>query len=158
MGPLPGIAEPAVPEPGPGEVRIKQTAIGLNFIDAYMRSGLYPQDRLPFIPGTEGAGVITALGEGVRTLLLSPQGRPFDQAFARDLAAAADGFVLVCGRYEGIDERVAEFLATEELSLGDFVLTGGEVAALAVVEALYRSAREGKQVDVARIRLEKSNK
>lgn len=60
--------EADVGEPGPGEVRIKQTAIGLNFIDAYMRSGLYPQDRLPFIPGTEGAGVITALGEGVRTL------------------------------------------------------------------------------------------
>lgn len=57
-----------VGEPGPGEIRIKQTAIGLNFIDAYMRSGLYPQDELPFIPGTEGAGVITALGEGVRSL------------------------------------------------------------------------------------------
>ncbi|ODR98701.1 quinone oxidoreductase [Methyloceanibacter methanicus] len=60
--------EAEIGDPGPGEIRIEQTAIGLNFIDAYMRSGLYPQDALPFIPGTEGAGIVTALGEGVRTL------------------------------------------------------------------------------------------
>jgi NADPH2:quinone reductase len=57
-----------VGEPGPGEVKIKQTAIGLNFIDVYQRSGLYPQPSLPFIPGMEGGGVVTALGQGVRDL------------------------------------------------------------------------------------------
>jgi NADPH2:quinone reductase len=57
----------AVPPPGPGEILIRHTAIGLNFIDVYHRSGLYPLP-LPFTPGTEGAGVVEALGEGVTTL------------------------------------------------------------------------------------------
>jgi len=70
-------------------------------------------------------------------VLLSPRGRRFDQDAARRLARL-DRLVLLCGRYEGIDERVAEGIATEELSLGDFVLTGGETAALAVVEAAVR--------------------
>jgi tRNA (guanine37-N1)-methyltransferase len=70
-------------------------------------------------------------------VLLSPRGRRFDQETAGRFAAL-ERLVLLCGRYEGIDERVAETLATEELSLGDFVLTGGETAALAVVEATVR--------------------
>jgi tRNA (guanine37-N1)-methyltransferase len=70
-------------------------------------------------------------------VLLSPRGRRFDQAAARRFAGL-ERLVLLCGRYEGIDERVARQLATEELSLGDFVLTGGETAALAVVEATVR--------------------
>ena len=70
-------------------------------------------------------------------VLLSPRGRPFDQAAAERYAGLAH-LVLLCGRYEGIDERVREGLASEEVSLGDFVLTGGEVAALAVVEASVR--------------------
>jgi len=70
-------------------------------------------------------------------VLLSPRGRRFDQGAARRFARL-DRLVLLCGRYEGIDERVAGELATEELSLGDFVLTGGEVAALAVAEATVR--------------------
>jgi tRNA (guanine37-N1)-methyltransferase len=70
-------------------------------------------------------------------VLLSPRGRPFDQGAARRFAGL-ERLVLLCGRYEGIDERVADELATEELSLGDFVLTGGETAALAVVEATVR--------------------
>jgi NADPH2:quinone reductase len=60
--------EVEVGDPGPGEVRIRQTAIGLNYIDVYVRTGLYPQPSLPFIPGMEGAGVVTAVGEGVRDL------------------------------------------------------------------------------------------
>jgi tRNA (guanine37-N1)-methyltransferase len=76
-------------------------------------------------------------GEKDSVVLLSPRGRRFDQKAARRLSAL-DRIMLLCGRYEGIDERVAESLATEELSLGDFVLTGGEVAALAVVEATVR--------------------
>jgi NADPH:quinone reductase len=54
--------------PGPGEVRVRQTAIGLNYIDVYARTGFYPQPSLPFIPGVEGAGIITAVGEGVKDL------------------------------------------------------------------------------------------
>jgi len=70
-------------------------------------------------------------------LLLSPAGRRFDQAFAEELAAGP-GFSLLCGRYEGVDERVREHLCDGEVSLGDFVLNGGEVAALAVIEAVAR--------------------
>jgi len=70
-------------------------------------------------------------------LYLSPAGRRFDQSVARELAAT-EGFSLLCGRYEGIDERVREHLVDDELSLGDFVLGGGEVAAMAVLEAVGR--------------------
>ncbi len=76
-------------------------------------------------------------GEGEAVVLLSPRGRPLDQAGLRRLAALSR-LVLLCGRYEGIDERVSEGVATEEVSLGDFVLTGGEVAALAIVEGAVR--------------------
>jgi tRNA (guanine37-N1)-methyltransferase len=75
--------------------------------------------------------------DGEAIVLLSPRGRRFDQQTARRYAKL-ERLVLLCGRYEGIDERVSEQLASEELSLGDFVLTGGETAALAVVEATVR--------------------
>ena len=68
-------------------------------------------------------------------LLLSAAGRPFDQAMARELAAG-DGFSLLCGRYEGIDQRVADHLCDGEISIGDYVLAGGEAAVLVMVEAL----------------------
>ncbi len=70
-------------------------------------------------------------------LLLSPGGRRFDQAAARELAAG-DGFSLLCGRYEGVDQRVSDHLVDGELSVGDVVLAGGELPALAVVEAVTR--------------------
>jgi tRNA (guanine37-N1)-methyltransferase len=70
-------------------------------------------------------------------VLLSPQGRRFDQAEARRLSAAGH-VVLLCGRYEGIDERVREMVATEELSIGDFVVSGGEGPALLVIDAVSR--------------------
>lgn len=78
-------------------------------------------------------------GPGPRdaVVLLSPRGRRFDQATA-ERYAGLERLVLLCGRYEGVDERVREGLATEELSLGDFVLTGGEIAAVAVIEASVR--------------------
>lgn len=79
-----------------------------------------------------------AAGRGARTILLTPQGAPFDQARARELAATEDVLLLVCGRYEGFDERIRLALADEELALGDFVLLGGEVAAMAVIEAVAR--------------------
>ncbi len=70
-------------------------------------------------------------------LLMSPSGKPFSQAYAHELAQLS-GFALLCGRYEGVDQRVRDHLVDGELSLGDFVLGGGEVAALAVVEAVTR--------------------
>jgi tRNA (guanine37-N1)-methyltransferase len=72
----------------------------------------------------------------VRAVLLSPQGRRFDQAYAHELAAETS-VVLVCGRYQGVDERARRAIG-EELSVGDFVLSGGEVAAMAVIEATAR--------------------
>ncbi|MGH9113264.1 MAG: tRNA (guanosine(37)-N1)-methyltransferase TrmD [Acidimicrobiales bacterium] len=70
-------------------------------------------------------------------LFLGPAGRRFDQAAARELAAL-DGFSLLCGRYEGVDQRVRDHLCDGELSVGDVVLAGGEVAAMLVVEAVSR--------------------
>ena len=70
--------------------------------------------------------------------LLSPSGRRFDQTVAAELAGRAGGFSLLCGRYEGVDQRVADHLVDGELSVGDFVLAGGELAALVVVEAVGR--------------------
>ena len=69
--------------------------------------------------------------------LLDPGGRRFDQALAAELAAS-EGFSLLCGRYEGVDERVRSHLVDAELSIGDFVLAGGEAAAFVVVEAVTR--------------------
>jgi tRNA (guanine37-N1)-methyltransferase len=81
---------------------------------------------------------VESLGEGPkRVILLSPAGRSFDQAMARELAAEG-WLVLVCGRYEGVDERVVDGLPAEEVSIGDFVLAGGEVAALVLLEAVTR--------------------
>jgi len=74
---------------------------------------------------------------GAKVILLSAQGRKFDQAAARRLSQERE-IVLLCGRYEGVDERVAEHLADEELSVGDFVLSGGELAAAIVVDAVSR--------------------
>jgi tRNA (guanine37-N1)-methyltransferase len=72
-------------------------------------------------------------------LLLGPAGRRFDQAWGRELAES-DGFSLLCGRYEGVDQRVRDHLVDGELSIGDYVLSGGEVAAMAVLEAVSRLA------------------
>lgn len=74
---------------------------------------------------------------GSRVVLTTPRGRRFDQRLAGELAAQP-GLIIVCGRYEGIDERVRELFDAEEVSLGDFVLTGGEIAAMAMVDAVAR--------------------
>ncbi|MFZ1626601.1 MAG: tRNA (guanosine(37)-N1)-methyltransferase TrmD [Candidatus Moraniibacteriota bacterium] len=74
---------------------------------------------------------------GTHIILLSAKGRPFDQVKARELAQY-DRLVLLAGRYEGVDERVAEHLVDEELSIGPFVLTGGELGAMVVVDAVAR--------------------
>jgi tRNA (guanine37-N1)-methyltransferase len=79
-----------------------------------------------------------ALGEGSRrVLLLSPAGRRLDQALVRELAEEP-WLVLICGRYEGVDERIVDGLPAEEVSIGDYVLSGGEVPALVLLEAVTR--------------------
>ncbi|HSR06161.1 MAG TPA: tRNA (guanosine(37)-N1)-methyltransferase TrmD [Bryobacteraceae bacterium] len=75
--------------------------------------------------------------EGSKVILLSAQGKKFDQAKARGFSGLKE-LLLICGRYEGVDERVAEHLADEELSIGDYVLSGGELAAAVVVDAVAR--------------------
>ncbi len=72
-----------------------------------------------------------------KTVLLTPQGRVFDQRMAQELASS-DGLVLVCGRYEGVDERVCHDLVDYEISIGDYVLTGGELAAMIIIDAVTR--------------------
>ncbi len=74
---------------------------------------------------------------GVRVSLLSPQGRPLDQQAVRELASR-DELILVCGRYEGIDERLIELEIDEEWSIGDYVLSGGELAAAVLIDAVTR--------------------
>ena len=81
---------------------------------------------------------IQAGGDPLRTLLPSPRGRVFDQKWAEELSRERRTIVLVCGHYEGVDERVRIGLSAEEVSLGDFVLTGGELAALTVLDATIR--------------------
>src|SRR5579864_175040 len=76
-------------------------------------------------------------GQGRKVILLSAQGRRFDQARAREFSGLSE-LLLICGRYEGVDERVAEHLADEEISIGDYVLSGGELAAAVVVDAVAR--------------------
>jgi tRNA (guanine37-N1)-methyltransferase len=82
-------------------------------------------------------GAVEAVDPPRPLYYLGPAGRRFDQGVARELAAG-EGFSLLCGRYEGVDERVREHLCDGELSIGDVVLAGGEVAALVVVEAVGR--------------------
>jgi tRNA (guanine37-N1)-methyltransferase len=74
---------------------------------------------------------------GKKVVLLSAQGRRFDQSMAREFAGL-DELLLICGRYEGVDERVAEHLADEEISIGDYILSGGELAAAVVIDAVAR--------------------
>jgi tRNA (guanine37-N1)-methyltransferase len=113
-----------------------------------LRSGTSdPHRSIDDSPFGGGAGMVLAAEPLFRVveavdpprplLLLGPGGRPFDQAWAEELAAGS-GFSLLCGRYEGVDQRVADHLVDDELSIGDFILAGGEVAALAVVEAVAR--------------------
>lgn len=95
--------EVEVGDPGPGQVRIKQTAIGLNFIDVYGRTGLYPQASLPFIPGMEGAGVVTAVGEGVRDLKIGRR-----VAYAGPIGGYAEERVIAADRVVRIPEGVSD--------------------------------------------------
>ena len=81
--------------------------------------------------------VVNTYGPG-RTIFMSPCGRTFTQSVARELKAQYDHLILVCGHYEGIDQRFIDACVDEELSMGDFVLTGGEIPAMAVADAVCR--------------------
>ena len=92
----------------------------------------------PIFEAVEHIKQETATQEGeLSIVLLTPQGRPFSQAAARELTYYRH-LILICGHYEGIDERVHEHLATDEISIGDYVLSGGEPAAMVVVDAVIR--------------------
>ncbi len=94
----------------------------------------------PIFEAVEKVKKDTGLREGVGELpviLLTPQGRLFSQEVAQELASYSN-LVLICGRYEGVDERVRQHLATDEISIGDYVLGGGELAAMVVVDAVVR--------------------
>jgi tRNA (guanine37-N1)-methyltransferase len=108
--------------------------------------GLGPHRQVDDAPFGGGPGMVMMIEplaaaldplEATHRILLTPAGRPLDQA-ALHRWADMDEITLVCGRFEGVDERVAEHLIDEEVSLGDFVLAGGEVAALAIVEGVAR--------------------
>jgi tRNA (guanine37-N1)-methyltransferase len=76
--------------------------------------------------------------KGTRVVLLTPQGKVFKQHVAQNLADECSQLIMICGRYEGVDERVTEALVTDEISIGDYVLSGGEAAAIVVTEAIIR--------------------
>lgn len=75
--------------------------------------------------------------KGARVVYMTPQGRPFTQRIAEELAQE-ESLVFLCGHYEGVDERLIEEIVTDEISLGDFVLTGGELAAITIIDAVSR--------------------
>jgi tRNA (guanine37-N1)-methyltransferase len=90
-------------------------------------------------PVVDAIESVKAERQVTRTILLSPSGRRFDQAYARELVAMdSANVVLICGRYEGVDARVADGWCDEELSVGDYVLSGGELAALTIIDAVTR--------------------
>jgi tRNA (guanine37-N1)-methyltransferase len=89
------------------------------------------------LPGPLGRALDAAGSPAARTVFLTPAGRLLNQAYARELAREED-LVLICGRYEGIDQRIVDKYVHDEISVGDFVLSRGEVAALVLVDAVYR--------------------
>ena len=98
---------------------------------------LKPEPIFAAVESLTGARRREDVPSGKRVILLSPQGKPFTQSLAAELAKS-EQLVLICGRYEGVDERVADALVTDEVSIGDYVLSGGEPAALVIVDAVVR--------------------
>lgn len=99
---------------------------------------LKPEPLFAAVEAAEAAGKERDVTSTPRRILLTPQGKPLDQAGVERLAHEP-WLILLCGRYEGVDERVREHLIDEELSIGDYVLTGGELAAMVVVDAVTRT-------------------
>src|SRR6266849_9762333 len=98
---------------------------------------LKPDPIFAAVQSLAGANRRERIAAGKRVVLLSPQGKLFRQSLA-DEFSESEQLVLICGRYEGVDERVADALVTDEVSIGDYVLSGGEPAALVVIDALIR--------------------
>jgi tRNA (guanine37-N1)-methyltransferase len=121
-------------------------SIGIHNIRDYTHDKHHTVDDCPY---GGGAGMVLKPGPVFETvesikkepatpiILLSPQGRLFCQQVAQELSSYSH-LILVCGHYEGVDERVSEHLATDEISIGDYVLTGGELAAMVVIDAVVR--------------------
>ena len=99
---------------------------------------LKPEPIFAAIENLIGTSDRDAYPEGTRVVMLSPQGRQLKQAVAKEFADAAEHIVMICGRYEGVDERVNDLLVTDELSIGDYVLSGGEPAAIVIVDSIVR--------------------
>ncbi|MCA1589900.1 MAG: tRNA (guanosine(37)-N1)-methyltransferase TrmD, partial [Acidobacteria bacterium] len=100
-----------------------------------------PEPIFAAIEKLVGTSVREEYTTGTRVVLLTPQGRPLKQAVVKEMAADAEHVVIICGRYEGVDERVNEALVTDEISIGDYVLSGGEPAAVVLTDALVRLMR-----------------
>jgi tRNA (guanine37-N1)-methyltransferase len=99
---------------------------------------LKPEPIFTAVEALTGASRKEDVPEKTRVVLLSAQGQTFSQPLAQDLSENAIHVVLLCGRYEGVDERVADALVTDEISIGDYVLSGGEPAAAVVIDAVVR--------------------
>ena len=99
---------------------------------------LKPEPIFTAVEALTGASQRQDFPAKTRVMLLSPQGQVFSQALAQEIAESTTHVVLICGRYEGVDERVAERLITDEISIGDYVLSGGEPAATVVIDAVVR--------------------
>ena len=99
---------------------------------------LQAQPIFDAIENLTGANTKENYSDGTKVVLLSPQGRVFKQAVAKEFVNEANHIILICGRYEGVDERVNDALVTDEISIGDYVLSGGEPAAIVVVDAITR--------------------
>jgi tRNA (guanine37-N1)-methyltransferase len=123
-----------------GKVRLRAIDIREFALDRHRSTDDHPYGGGPGMvmrPEPVVAAVDSVRRDGSRLLLLSPSGRRFDQKMAHQLATA-EHLILICGRYEGVDERVSVVTAAEEVSIGDFVLTGGELAAMVVLDAVIR--------------------
>lgn len=99
---------------------------------------LKPEPIFAGVEALTGAAKREDLPAGTRVVLLSAQGEVFSQSLAQELSQEASHLVLLCGRYEGVDERVSQALVTDEISIGDYVLSGGEPAAMVVIDAMVR--------------------
>lgn len=99
---------------------------------------LKPEPIFAAVEALTGASRREDIAAKTRVMLLSAQGRVFSQSLAQEIAQDTAHVVLICGRYEGVDERVAEALVTDEISIGDYVLSGGEPAATVVIDAAVR--------------------
>jgi len=99
---------------------------------------LKPEPIFAAVEALTGAARKEDLPPRTKVVLLSPQGRVFSQAMAQEVSEHTTRLVLLCGRYEGVDERVTDALVTDEISIGDYVLSGGEPAAAVVIDAIVR--------------------